>query len=221
MKAGLTEDRPDDHQLGELQEAARRRQDRHDDARLLGDRRRCRAGRGPNPADIGYMPFPYQIDGKFHSVIGGDYKNAININSEHKAAARAWIDWFADESNYAERPGRISPRVGRAAARRPRATSTAAGVELPRARPGARRRGGAGQPDRQRRRRSACGTRSTARRSSTPPAAPTTETKEQIFADLNKRWADASDEAAEPAGVQPWRRRRTAGHSVRRPRSPA
>lgn len=64
-----------------------------------------------DPADIGYLPFPVQVDGKFHSVIGGDYKNAINIHSKNKAAARAWIDWFADESGYATDQGGISPRL--------------------------------------------------------------------------------------------------------------
>ena len=62
-------------------------------------------------ADIGYMPFPTQVDGTFHSVISGDYKNAINVNSENKDAARAWIDWFADESGYAASQGGISPRL--------------------------------------------------------------------------------------------------------------
>jgi ABC-type glycerol-3-phosphate transport system substrate-binding protein len=60
-------------------------------------------------ADIGYMPFPVQVDGKFHSVIAGDYKNAISIHSKHKDAARAWVDWFADQSNYATDQGGISP----------------------------------------------------------------------------------------------------------------
>ncbi|WP_062213744.1 ABC transporter substrate-binding protein [Demequina oxidasica] len=62
-------------------------------------------------ADIGYMPFPNQVDGTFHSVISGDYKNGINVHSENKAAARAWIDWFADESGYATDQGGISPRL--------------------------------------------------------------------------------------------------------------
>lgn len=64
-----------------------------------------------NPDDIGYMPFPVQVDGAFHSVISGDYKNAINVNSKHKEAARAWIDWFADKSGYATDQGGISPRL--------------------------------------------------------------------------------------------------------------
>lgn len=62
-----------------------------------------------DPADIGYMPFPVQVDGTFHSAIGGDFKNAVNVNSENKAAARAWLDWFADESGYAAEQGGISP----------------------------------------------------------------------------------------------------------------
>lgn len=66
---------------------------------------------GGSAEDIGYMPFPYQVDGKFHAQIAGDYKNAINVNSENKAAARAWIDWFAQESGYAYDEGGISPLV--------------------------------------------------------------------------------------------------------------
>ncbi|WP_402466461.1 ABC transporter substrate-binding protein [Isoptericola aurantiacus] len=66
---------------------------------------------GGSADDIGYMPFPYQVDGTFHAQVAGDYKNAINVNSEHKAAARAWIDWFAQESGYAYDEGGISPLV--------------------------------------------------------------------------------------------------------------
>ena len=57
---------------------------------------------GKDPADIGFMPFPAQVDGKFCSVVGPDYQQAINIHSKHKAAARAWIDWFTDKSGYAQ-----------------------------------------------------------------------------------------------------------------------
>lgn len=66
---------------------------------------------GGSAEDIGYWPFPNQADGAFHSTISGDYKNAINVHSEHKAAARAWIDWFANESGYAEDQGGISPTL--------------------------------------------------------------------------------------------------------------
>ncbi len=65
-----------------------------------------------DPKDIGYLPFPVQVNGKFHSTIGGDCKNAINVHSKNKDAARAWIDWFADRSNYAADEGGITPTLG-------------------------------------------------------------------------------------------------------------
>jgi raffinose/stachyose/melibiose transport system substrate-binding protein len=67
---------------------------------------------GASADDIAYMPFPYQVDGKFHSTIGGDYKNAISISSTNKPTAWAWIQWFAAESNYASDQGGLSPLVG-------------------------------------------------------------------------------------------------------------
>ncbi len=66
---------------------------------------------GGSADEIGYMPFPYQVDGTFYSTIGGDYKNAINVNSDNKATARAWIEWFAAESGYAQSQGGLSPLV--------------------------------------------------------------------------------------------------------------
>lgn len=64
-----------------------------------------------NPDDIGFMPFPNQVDGTFYSASAGDYKNAVNVNSEHQEAARAWVDWFANESGYAEDQGGLTPRL--------------------------------------------------------------------------------------------------------------
>ncbi|MGR6973371.1 extracellular solute-binding protein [Streptomyces cynarae] len=64
---------------------------------------------GVNPDDIGFMPFPAQTDGKFCSTIGPDYNQAVNIHSKHKAAARAWIDWFTDKSGYDKDNLAISP----------------------------------------------------------------------------------------------------------------
>jgi raffinose/stachyose/melibiose transport system substrate-binding protein len=66
---------------------------------------------GGTKDDIGYLPFPYQVDGKFHASIGGDYKNAISKNSKNKATARAWIDWFAKDSGFAHDQGGLSPLV--------------------------------------------------------------------------------------------------------------
>ncbi|RZS91465.1 carbohydrate ABC transporter substrate-binding protein (CUT1 family) [Motilibacter rhizosphaerae] len=66
----------------------------------------------PSKDDIGYMPYPYQKDGKFYSQTGGDYNNAISIHSKNKAAAKAWIDWFSDESGYADHEGGIPVKKG-------------------------------------------------------------------------------------------------------------
>ena len=64
---------------------------------------------GGKAEDIAYMPFPAQVNGKFYSNIAGDYKNAINKNSPNQAAARAWLDWFENSSNYAFDQGGVSP----------------------------------------------------------------------------------------------------------------
>ncbi|CAM5721880.1 MULTISPECIES: ABC transporter substrate-binding protein [Streptomyces] len=62
---------------------------------------------GTNPADIGFMPFPVQKGGKYCAILASDYQQAVNIHSSHKAAARAWIDWFTDKSGYAAKEGAV------------------------------------------------------------------------------------------------------------------
>lgn len=64
---------------------------------------------GADPADIAYMPTPVQVDGKFHTVAGGDYNLGINVHSKNKATARAWIDWFNHDSGYSESQVGLSP----------------------------------------------------------------------------------------------------------------
>ncbi|WP_454191377.1 extracellular solute-binding protein [Paenibacillus sp. Marseille-Q7038] len=65
-----------------------------------------------NPDDIGFMPFPTNAD-KVIVPLGADYNLAINVNSKNKAAAKAWVDFFIHESNYAvEQAGSISAVVG-------------------------------------------------------------------------------------------------------------
>ncbi|GIQ70517.1 sugar ABC transporter substrate-binding protein [Xylanibacillus composti] len=72
-------------------------------------------GQAENPEDIAYMPFPYTSeDGTIYSTSGGDYKQAVNVNSNNKEAALAWLYWFADESGYATSEGGISPLRGEA-----------------------------------------------------------------------------------------------------------
>ncbi|WP_421740448.1 ABC transporter substrate-binding protein [Cellulomonas sp.] len=66
---------------------------------------------GADPADIAYMPTPAQVDGKFHTVAGGDYNLGINVNSKNKATARAWIDWFNHDSGFSEAQVGLSPMI--------------------------------------------------------------------------------------------------------------
>ncbi|MFI9768051.1 ABC transporter substrate-binding protein [Streptomyces sp. NPDC052415] len=67
---------------------------------------------GENPEDIGFMPFPAQKDGKFCSVLRPDYQYAVNVHSDRKAAARAWIDWYITKSGQAAAEGSISSVKG-------------------------------------------------------------------------------------------------------------
>lgn len=143
----------------------------------------------PSASDIGYLPFPNQTGGKFYSTISGDYKNAININSKNKATARAWIDWFADESNYATDQGGISPLLGKEL---PSTLSgfASAGVELIELNPAPSGKEGLadkigneaeiGLWDAGYRQRLVDAARGASK-----------ETKDAIFADLNKKWSAA------------------------------
>jgi ABC-type glycerol-3-phosphate transport system substrate-binding protein len=63
---------------------------------------------GKNPDDIGFMPVPAQSDGRFCATLVSDYQQAVNIHSDHKAAARAWIDWFTEKSGYSAKEGAVS-----------------------------------------------------------------------------------------------------------------
>ena len=142
----------------------------------------------PSKDDIGYWPFPAQSGGKFHSVIGGDYKNAININSKNKATARAWIDWFANESKYAIDQGGISPVIDQ---EMPATLSglTEAQAELIEFNPAPKGEEGLADKignaaeialyDGKYRQRIVDAARGAKK-----------ESKEQIFADLNKRWSE-------------------------------
>jgi raffinose/stachyose/melibiose transport system substrate-binding protein len=53
-----------------------------------------------NKDDIGYMPFPTNAKTQFFPT-AADYNLGISKNSQNKAAARAWVDWFINKSNYA------------------------------------------------------------------------------------------------------------------------
>lgn len=63
---------------------------------------------GDHPEDVGYMAFPYTIDGVQYASAGSDYCYAINVNSTHKALAKEWIKFMIDESGFALSQGSIS-----------------------------------------------------------------------------------------------------------------
>ncbi|MEV7086037.1 extracellular solute-binding protein [Streptomyces sp. NPDC093085] len=64
---------------------------------------------GTDPGDIGFMPFPAQVDGAFCAVASPDYQLAVNVHSPRKEAARAWVDWFTEKSGYAADNLALSP----------------------------------------------------------------------------------------------------------------
>ncbi|MFJ5259854.1 ABC transporter substrate-binding protein [Streptomyces sp. NPDC088387] len=57
---------------------------------------------GKDPADIGFMPFPSQNGDQLCTSVRPDYQLAVNKHSNNKAAARAWVDWFINESGDAQ-----------------------------------------------------------------------------------------------------------------------
>ncbi|WP_433825892.1 ABC transporter substrate-binding protein [Actinoplanes sp. CA-015351] len=67
---------------------------------------------GANPDDIAFWPFPWQTGGKFHARIEGDYKAAVSKTSENKATAKAWLEWFVNESGFSADQQAIPPAIG-------------------------------------------------------------------------------------------------------------
>ncbi|MEV5321326.1 ABC transporter substrate-binding protein [Streptomyces sp. NPDC052687] len=62
---------------------------------------------GTDPDDIGFMPFPAREDGTYCALLASDYQQAVNVHSDHKTAARAWIDWFTEKSGYPAKEGAV------------------------------------------------------------------------------------------------------------------
>ena len=84
---------------------------------------------GKDPAVVGYMPYPTSVNGKQYAAAGGDYRIAVNKNSAHQEAAKAFVTWFLEQSNFAYDQGGIPPL--KAAKLPPQYDAfTAAGVSL-------------------------------------------------------------------------------------------
>jgi len=71
---------------------------------------------GPNPNDIGYMPFPISVNGKQYASAGSDYCYGINVNSskDNQIASMLYVKWLTEVSNFAYDQGGI-PEVKDAA----------------------------------------------------------------------------------------------------------
>jgi raffinose/stachyose/melibiose transport system substrate-binding protein len=71
-------------------------------------------GLAANPDDVGFMPFPTNAE-KVIVPLSDDYLLGVSIHSENKEAARAWVDWFINESSYPTvEGGGMSPVKGAA-----------------------------------------------------------------------------------------------------------
>lgn len=60
---------------------------------------------------IGFWPMPWKTDEGFTSVTASDKFLAVSKYSNNKATAKAWIDWFTNESGFAASQGAISPVI--------------------------------------------------------------------------------------------------------------
>ncbi|MBQ7918380.1 MAG: extracellular solute-binding protein [Lachnospiraceae bacterium] len=60
------------------------------------------------PDNVSYMPFPVTVDGKQYATSGTDYCYAVNVNSQNKEAAKAFVQFMVDESGLALASGGIS-----------------------------------------------------------------------------------------------------------------
>ncbi|PJI93583.1 ABC transporter substrate-binding protein [Luteimicrobium subarcticum] len=66
---------------------------------------------GGSKDDITFWPMPWQKDGAFQSTVGGDYKIGISKTSKNLPTAKAFLDWFEDESGFSAAQGGLSPRI--------------------------------------------------------------------------------------------------------------
>ncbi|MBS1905208.1 MAG: carbohydrate ABC transporter substrate-binding protein [Actinobacteria bacterium] len=63
---------------------------------------------GASADDIGFMAFPANVNGTQYATVSGDYAYGISKHSNAKAAAKAWITWFTEKSDYTKSQGMVS-----------------------------------------------------------------------------------------------------------------
>ncbi|MBQ7834179.1 MAG: carbohydrate ABC transporter substrate-binding protein [Ruminiclostridium sp.] len=69
---------------------------------------------GPNPDDIGYMPAPFNVNGKQYAESAPDYCMGVNKNRDAavKELGKKYITWFVEESGFAKQEGSIGTVKG-------------------------------------------------------------------------------------------------------------
>ena len=65
-----------------------------------------------NPDEIGYIPFPAEVDGKKYAEVNLDMPLCINKYSKNKATAYAWVRFIADETDWVEYTQSIPVKKG-------------------------------------------------------------------------------------------------------------
>ena len=71
---------------------------------------------GSNPDDIGYMPAPFNVNGKQYAESAPDYCMGVNKNrsDEIKELGKKYITWFVEESGFAQNEGAVGTLKGSA-----------------------------------------------------------------------------------------------------------
>lgn len=65
------------------------------------------------PGDIGYIPFPVEVNGKKYAEAVLDMQLCINVNSKNKATAYAWIKYMAEQSDWVSYTEAIPCEIGK------------------------------------------------------------------------------------------------------------
>lgn len=66
---------------------------------------------GKSADEIGFMPFPYQVNGTYYAALAPDYLQGVTKSSKNKPTAYAWANWFATKSGYADLNGGVGPQL--------------------------------------------------------------------------------------------------------------
>lgn len=61
-----------------------------------------------NKDDIGYMPFPNQVNGKSYTNMSADYMLAISKYSKNIEASKEFVTWYVEKSGYSTYNGTIN-----------------------------------------------------------------------------------------------------------------